>query len=145
MIIITDTKCFLTSLMYNDYNHFKQVGHRGQMTQKHTMETALCDIKTLEKLWNKTQSDTNNNVRKNFVNKVENNQRFKMIDMGAFCMTNDITPDMLKMGVRHIKEVAALLDGKEASTHNKIVVMSEEDYKTYELFKKMKAFQDSQK
>lgn len=115
------------------------------MTTKHTMQNALCDIKTLESLWNKTQSRTNNNVRKNFVNKEENNQRFKMIDMGAFCMVNDISPDMLKMGVRHIKEVAALLDGKETTIHNKIVVMSEEDYKTFELFKKMKAFQDSQK
>jgi hypothetical protein len=113
--------------------------------EKHTKENALCDIKTLERLWNKTQSKSNNNVRKNFVNKEENNQRFKMIDMGAFCITNDITPDMLKMGVRHIKEVAALLDGKETTIHNKIVIMSEEDYKTYELFKKMKAFQDSHK
>lgn len=116
--------------------------HLGQKVQKHTPEIALCDRETLSKHWNKTQSKTNNNIYTTYIRKEENNHRYKVIDMGVFCIDNDITPDMLKMGIRHIKEVAALLDNKDLRELNKIVVMSEEDYKTYELFKKMKAFQD---
>lgn len=114
-------------------------------SENHTPEKGLCDVKTLEFMWNKTQNPRNNNVRKNFVNKPENNQRYKILDMGAFCIQNDITPDMLRMGVRHIKEVAALLSGKDTEMHNKIVIMSEEDYEQYEEYKKFKAFKVSQK
>jgi hypothetical protein len=106
---------------------------------------ALCHHTTIGKYWNKTQSKTNNGVYTTFIRKPENNLRYKMLDMAAFCMENDISPDMLKLAVNHIKEVAALLDSKESKPYNKIVIMSEEDYESYELFKKMKAFNEAQK
>ena len=117
----------------------------GDNLELHTPEKALCNTKTLENLWNKSLSGRSNNVYKNYVKKPESNQRYKIIDMGVFCIENDITPDMLRMGVRHIKEVAALLNNKQSKEHNKVVIMSEEDYKTYELFKKMKAFNEAKR
>lgn len=115
------------------------------MKDKFDPKNTLCEQREMSSLWNKTDSKTNNNIYTTYIRKEENHHRLKIIDMGVFCLLNDITPDMLKMGVRHIKEVAALLNGKETKTSNKIVIMSEEDYRDYEDFKKFQAFKKAQK
>jgi succinate dehydrogenase/fumarate reductase-like Fe-S protein len=108
--------------------------------QKDNKKELLCDVQDLEQHWNKTVSPTNNNVRVRYLNNPsEHKQRqVKIMDMGTFCIINDITPDMLRMGVRHIKEVASLFSDQKFEEKNKIVIMSEEDYKEYEQFKNFK-------
>jgi hypothetical protein len=105
----------------------------------------LQKIGVIEKHWNKTESDRNNNVRRNFFNKPENHKRFKILAMGVFCIENDITPSMLQLGIKHIKETETLLSGRDFTEQDKIVVMNIEDYKEYEMFKKLKAFQEATK
>lgn len=105
----------------------------------------LCSQKEMSGLWNKKDTKSNNNIYTTFMRKEENHHRLKIIDMGVFCIINDITPDMLQMGVRHIKEVASLFTDKKTELHNKIVVMTEEDYKEYEEFKKFQAFSRTKK
>lgn len=115
------------------------------ISNKKTPIDTLCDTKEMSSMWNKTNSKTNNNIYTTYIRKKENHHRLKIIDMGIFCLMNDITPDMLKMGVRHIKEVAALISGDKVSTSNKIVIMSEEDYKDYQDFKEFQAFKKAHK
>ena len=114
---------------------------------QHTEEIALCDNKELEEAWNITQSKSNNNVKRNYITKPQKNKQYKIIDMGVYCVLNDITPDLLRVFVETGKRVVDVLAGKGADVskdHNKVVVMSEEEYKTYEMFKKMKAFNEAQ-
>lgn len=114
------------------------------MEAQHTPENALNKTSDLERTWSLTQSEKSNNIYKQYIKNPKKNKQYKIIDMGVYCIANDITPDMLRMGVRHIKEVAALLQDKESKDHNKVVIMSEEDYKKYEMFKKMLAYQETQ-
>jgi len=115
------------------------------MTEIHTKNEALVPIKVLEDTWNTTKSTTNNNVRKNYVNNPKKNKQYKIMDMGAYCVLNNITPDMLRLFVEYGKKITELVAGVHQSEESKLVIMSKEDYKTYEMFKKMQAFQESQK
>lgn len=105
----------------------------------------LCSRKEREMAWNPNRHENNNNVYSRYERNPNKHHQLQLIDIAAFCKHNDISPSMLRMAVRHIKEVAALIDNKELKEQNKIVVMTEEDYKTFELLKKMKNFQDKHK
>ena len=107
-------------------------------------KNTLCDISEMSSSWNKTNSKTNNNIYTTYIRKPENHHRLMIIDMGTFCLRNDITPDLLKLSVAHVKEVAALVAGEKISDKNKIVIMTEEDYEDYEKFKKYQAFHKAQ-
>jgi len=113
--------------------------------EKYIPEKALCTIKEVEAEWNITQSPTNNNVQRNYIKNERKNKQYKIIDMGAYCVKHNITPDMMRLFVEYGAKLTALLVGDKKNKDNKVVVMSEEDYKTYELFKKMKAFNEAQK
>lgn len=112
---------------------------------KKIKDELLCNVQELEQNWNKTSSSTNNNVQRRYIKNPEKHKQLKIMDMGVFCLLNDITPDMLKMAVRHIKETASLLTDEVTSTHNKVVIMSEEDYEEYEKFKQFQAFNKAKK
>jgi hypothetical protein len=96
----------------------------------------LCDVSDLEEHWNVTSSKVNNNVRRRYLGNPKKIKQVEIIDIGVFCIKNDITRDMLHMAVRHIKEVAALVTHKELKEKNKVIVLSEEEYKEYQQFKK---------
>ena len=100
----------------------------------------LCTVKELEEHWNITTSKTNNNVRARYLNNPKKRNQVEIMDIGIFCKKNDITPSMLSMGVRHIKEVASLFTDKEMKEKNKVVIMSEQDYDEYQKFKSYQAF-----
>jgi hypothetical protein len=102
----------------------------------------LCSTAELEQHWNVTPSPTNNNVRSRYLKNPKKKKQCHIMDMGIFCLINDITPNMLSMGVRHIKEVASLFTDQKIEDKNKIVIMNEEDYKEYEQFKKFKAINE---
>ena len=102
----------------------------------------LCSVQELEQHWNITTSPTNNNVQSRYLKNPKKKKQCQIMDMGIFCLINDITPSMLSMGVRHIKEVASLFSNKELTEKNKIIIMSEEDYKEYEQFKNFKSIND---
>jgi len=108
-------------------------------------ENALCKPTKLEEEWNITSSPTNNNVRRNYINNPKKNKQYKIIDMGAYCVMNNITPDMLKIFVEYGKKLTELFVGDKKDKNNKIVVMTEEDFVAYEEYKKFKAFSEARK
>ena len=111
----------------------------------HTIEKALCTLKEIEGCWNITFSEKNNNVYQNYIRNPKKNKQFLIIDMGAYCVLNDITPDMLKIAIKNAKELVSNAKGKEFSDNNEVVVMTKKDYETFELFKNMKAFTEAKK
>lgn len=116
------------------------------MDKKHTPENALCNNDEVERAWNISQNPRNNNVYKNYILNPKKNKQYKIIDMGAYCVLNDITPDLLRVFVENGKRIVDVLAGNGADVtkdHNKVVVMSEEEYKTFEMFKKMQAFNEA--
>ena len=115
------------------------------MAEEHTEKEALVGTKDLEDAWNTTKSPKNNNVRKNYINNPKKNKQYKIMDMGAYCVLNNITPDMLRLFVEYGKKITELVAGVHQSEESKLVVMSKEDFKAYEDYKKFKAFQESQK
>lgn len=115
------------------------------MSEIHTTENALLSPKDLEIAWNTTKSPTNNNVRRNYINNPKKNSQYKIIDMGAYCIVNNITPDMLKLFVEYGKKITELVAGVQESEESKLVVMTKKDYEAYEDYKKFKAYQESQK
>lgn len=115
------------------------------MTKIYTPQDALMPIKDLEIAWNPTKSVTNNNVRKNYVNNPKKNEQYKMMDMGAYCVLNNITPDMLRLFVEYGKKITELVAGVQQSEDSKLVVMSKKDFEAYEDYKKFKAYQDSKR
>lgn len=100
----------------------------------------LCTVKELEEHWNVTPSKTNNNVRSRYLNSPKKRHQVEIMDIGIFCKKNDITPSMLSMGIRHIKEVASLFTNQEIKDKNKVVIMSEQDYDEYQKFKSYQEF-----
>lgn len=118
------------------------------ITDKYELKDALCKKAEIEKAWNISQNPNNNNVYKNYILNERKNKQYKIIDMGAYCVINDISPDLLKVFVENGKRIIDVLagNGKDIKKeNNKVVVMTEEEYKIYEMFKKMKAFTESQK
>lgn len=118
------------------------------IADKYELKNALCEKKEIESAWNISQNPNNNNVYKNYILNEKKNKQYKIIDMGAYCVINDISPDLLKVFVENGKRIIDVLagNGKDIKReNNKVVVMTEEEYKTYELFKKMKAFTESHK
>lgn len=116
--------------------------------EQYTQEKALCNKKELEKAWNIKQSEKNNNVYKTYILNTKKNKQYKIIDMGSYCILNDISPDLLRVFVENGKRIIDVLAGNGVDVskeHNKVVVMSEEEYKIYEMFKQMKAFTESGK
>ena len=118
------------------------------MEQKDILKTLLCTPKQLEEGWNISQNPNNNNVYNRYIRNPKKYKQLRRIDMGNYCIMNDITPDLLKVFVENGKRIVDVLAGKGsdvAKDHNKVVVMSEEEYKTYELFKEMQAFREAKR
>lgn len=114
----------------------------------HEEKDSLCDTKVLETEWSTSQSKKTNNIRKRYLNNASKNKQYKIIDMGVFCLINDITPDLLRVFVENGKRILDIIssDNKKADTSkNKVVVMSEEDYKAYEEYKRFKAFTEEKR
>lgn len=114
----------------------------------YTPKKALCSKVDIEKAWNISQKETNNNVYKNYIRNPKKNKQYKIIDMGAFCVLNDITPDLLRVFVENGKRIVDVIAGNGADVskeHKKVVVMTEEEYKAYEVFKEIKAYSEAKK
>jgi precorrin-6B methylase 2 len=117
------------------------------MNKKHTPEIALCSRKDIEMAWNISQNPNNNNVYRRYITNPKKNKQYRIIDMGAYCVLNDITPDLLRVFVESGKRILDVIAGDDDAKkkNNKVVVMSEEEYKSYEIFKKIKAFDEVNK
>ena len=118
------------------------------MNNQYTLETALCNKKEIESAWNISQHPNNNNVYKRYITNQKKNKQYRIIDMGAYCVINDITADLLRVFVENGKRMVDVLAGNGvdvAKELKKVVVMSEEEHKIYELFKEMKAFTEAKK
>jgi hypothetical protein len=92
-------------------------------------------------MWNISKGEANNNVYKTYIRNPKKNKQYKIIDMGAYCLINDITPDLLRVFVENGKRIVDVLAGNGTDVskeHKKVVVMDEEEYKNYEMFKAMK-------
>lgn len=113
------------------------------MRNKYTLEKALCTTAEVEREWNLTAGKSNNNVYRNYIRNPKKNKQYQIIDMGAFCVKNDITPDMLRVFVENEKRLLQVVLGNAKDVpkeNNKMVMMTEKEYETFELFKKMQAF-----
>lgn len=103
----------------------------GKPKPKHEQDL-LCDRTEIARTWGTTP----NNIGRTFINNPKKSTQLKMLDMATFCMQNNITPELLRMYVRHGKEHTAVLLGTEAQeTDNKIVIMNQEEYEQYEKYK----------
>jgi len=118
------------------------------MNEEYKLENALCSKKEIEKAWNISQNPNNNNVYKNYIQNPKKNKQYKIMDMGAYCVLNDITSDVLKVFIENEKRLMEVILGnsKDAKKeNNKLVIMTEKEYKDYETFKKFKVFSENQK
>ena len=112
---------------------------------KELTRSLLCKVQDLEENWNLTTSGTNNNVYRNYVKNPKKEKQIRIMDMGVYCLMNDITPEMLKIGIKHIKEMTAILNNEDVKADNKIVIMTAKDYQDYQQFKNFKLFSKAQK
>lgn len=67
----------------------------------------LCDNEIIAKLWDCEKE----NIRLEYQANKNKQQEYKMLDMGAFCITNGISPQMLEMFARFGKEFAETFSG----------------------------------
>lgn len=119
------------------------MGSVGTQKTKKEQEELLCSRKDIAVAWGSSP----NNIGKTYVNNPEKSSQLQVLDMGTFCMLNNITPDMLKMYVRHGKEHTAMILGQDEveNKNNKVVVMTPEQYNEYQKYISFVKFQESKK
>ncbi len=108
-------------------------------------ENALCNRYQVATAFDTTP----NNIGRTYLNPKQNifkkHQQFKVLDMGSYCILNNITPDMLKLYVEYGIKITNAIVGNTSKSNNRVVIMTPEELSEYEQYKKFKEFNDSKK
>lgn len=92
--------------------------------------TPICSKEQIGKLWSPLAKDPANTI--GYYSRTESKQlQFEMIDLGAYCIVNNINGDMLKLLVEYGNQFAERFKG-----------MTPDDIREFEEFKKFKLFQE---
>jgi hypothetical protein len=93
----------------------------------------ICSRKDIGKLWSPISKDPANAIQ-HYASTPGKETQIEMIDLGAYCVMNNVNGEMLKLLVEYGNKFAERFKG-----------MTEEDIKEFEEFKKFKLFQESKK
>lgn len=101
---------------------------REYLNKKSRSYTPLCDKEDIAKLWNCSTE----NIRLEYQTNKHKQTEYKMLDMGAFCIINNITPEVLEVIVRYGKEFSKTFAN-----------LDEKEIEEFKQFQKFKLFQEN--
>lgn len=107
---------------------WKKQGKEGKMLKKKGEYQPLCTRKQVGELW-KPLAKTPENIIGYYAREKE--QQYKMIDLGAYCVLNDVNGEMLKLLVEYGNEFAKRFQG-----------MTPEMIEEFREFREFKLFQE---